>query len=66
MSHIHVWVCVKLFPGPRTATLPQACQITLRKMEGGIHGLDFSVTAHTEVDGNETIHEPDIGGCQCM
>ena len=42
--------------------LRQACQITLRKMEGGIHGLDFSVTAHTEVDGNETIHEPDIGG----
>jgi len=40
----------------------KACQITLRKMEGGIHGLDFSVTAHTEVDGNETIHEPDIGG----
>ena len=46
--------------------MSQACQITLRKMEGGIHGLDFSVTAHTEVDGNETIHEPDIGGCQCM
>ena len=41
----------------------QACQITLQKMEGGIHGLDFAVTAHTEKDGNETIHEPDIGGC---
>ncbi|CAE7208792.1 R1 [Symbiodinium natans] len=50
------------FPSDLRKVDEKACQITLQKMEGGIHGLDFAVTAHTEKDGNETIHEPDIGG----
>ena len=33
----------------------------LQKMDG-IYGLDLTVTAHTENDGNETVVEPDIGG----
>ena len=34
----------------------------LEKMEGGIQGLDLSVTAHTEKDGSDTLIEPDVGG----
>ena len=40
----------------------QACQAALRKMDVGIHGLDFSLSAHAETDSNETTIVPDIGG----
>ena len=42
--------------------MPQACRMKLQKMEGGVSGLDLVVTAHSEVEGGETLVEPDIGG----
>ena len=40
----------------------QACQASLRKMTGGMHALDFTMAAHAEVEGNQTIHVPEIAG----
>ena len=30
--------------------------------EKGVYGIDLMVTAHTEMDGSETLVQPDIGG----
>ena len=40
----------------------EACRMKLQKMEGGIHGIDLTVTAHAEKEDAETLIEPDIGG----
>eukprot|EP00931_Biecheleriopsis_adriatica_P065295 TRINITY_DN39875_c0_g1_i1.p1 TRINITY_DN39875_c0_g1~~TRINITY_DN39875_c0_g1_i1.p1 ORF type:complete len:1562 (+),score=396.94 TRINITY_DN39875_c0_g1_i1:71-4756(+) len=40
----------------------KACQVKLEKMDDHSQGFDFTMTAHTETEGSETIIEPDIGG----
>ncbi|CAJ1398568.1 unnamed protein product [Effrenium voratum] len=50
------------WPSDLTKVDEKACRMKLEKMEGGIQGLDLSVTAHTEKDGSDTLIEPDVGG----
>eukprot|EP00933_Yihiella_yeosuensis_P052011 TRINITY_DN49998_c0_g1_i1.p1 TRINITY_DN49998_c0_g1~~TRINITY_DN49998_c0_g1_i1.p1 ORF type:complete len:1139 (+),score=240.32 TRINITY_DN49998_c0_g1_i1:3-3419(+) len=40
----------------------KACQVTLRKMDGKIQGIDFTTSAHSETEGGETVIMPEIGG----
>eukprot|EP00438_Fugacium_kawagutii_P015975 Skav227112 [mRNA] locus=scaffold199:430834:442141:+ [translate_table: standard] len=51
------------WPQDLTKVDEKACRMKLQKLDSpGIYGVDLSVTAHTEKDGDETLVEPDIGG----
>lgn len=50
------------WPSDLTKVDEKACRMKLQKMEGGIHGIDLTVTAHAEKEDAETLIEPDIGG----